>query len=432
MGVALLVAKGLLVGAVQGAGRDSEAAKRSHDSANRWKHYPVVVGNTGGTGARGVVELLSRFGLYMAPPAKGLLFDLCYSAEQLDNYCMMPLGSTLDVSEPYSGARALTAARDYKQQSGKQGRSNDKGLNGKPVNAKHGVNLVNANRQDKDVNDRDFTWLQSGKCLSPNKTELRESEGISRYLTSVPGRNQLKYRWGWKSPRTAFEMAKLFAVYPGLLFVHAVRSPLDIASDTWSHLKNRAMEFSIIHGGYEETSELLEERCTSIYARQTRSTCELSPQALKEVSECTGKSETCARKFAPEKGAWRCLQMMLWSETNSALNAFGQRCLAKENRYVLWNVEDGVGLRGRFSIERLEASLASALGIDLNLVQEAFHSFSTSKPRDDSRQRKLMYGKYEKTGIDVNKSIQCSEAAVPGTFGLLGYTAQQFVGSLPI
>ena len=46
-------------------------------AADDWRSAPVIVGGTAGSGTRGVVQMLQRLGIYMAPPRENPLFARC-------------------------------------------------------------------------------------------------------------------------------------------------------------------------------------------------------------------------------------------------------------------------------------------------------------------------------------------------------------------
>jgi len=47
-----------------------------------WYESPIVVGGTSGSGTRGVVDVLSKMGFYMHPPAASMVFKECYTSSE--------------------------------------------------------------------------------------------------------------------------------------------------------------------------------------------------------------------------------------------------------------------------------------------------------------------------------------------------------------
>ena len=109
--------------------------------------------------------------------------------------------------------------------------------------------------------------------------------------------------------------------------------------------------------------------------------CALSGTALDTMGSCKGTSggrdeaiiSRCAARAVASKAAdpepWRCLEMQLWAQINSAVSTFGRRCLgltgaaagavvSASGRYTVWHGEDGYGLRGDAALHDLQSSLA--------------------------------------------------------------------------
>jgi hypothetical protein len=107
--------------------------------------------------------------------------------------------------------------------------------------------------------------------------------------------------------------------------------------------------------------------------------------------------------------------MMLWAEINNAVRAFGSRCLAPTGRYVVWHGEDSYGLRGALSQEGLITDLMGALSLPSNIVRAGF--------LDDPaiRSRRLQYGKFLASGINVIQAMQCADAGSPATMVVFEY-----------
>ena len=67
------------------------------------------------------------------------------------------------------------------------------------------------------------------------------------------------------------------------------------------------------------------------------------------------------------------MDMMLWADMNSAVHAFGTKCLRQE-KYIPWHGEDDYGLRGLEQQKNFQLSLAGALNKPPNIVARAFKS----------------------------------------------------------
>ena len=164
-----------------------------------WKQSPVIISGTGGSGTRGVVDVLSRMGIYLHPDPSTDLFKETYNGPALDNVVMYP-------------------------ESG------------------HLIGMTDDGRFAGPSYD---TWLRSGPCEPrPEAEPLRLGKAGHDFLNSVPFANRRPLRWGWKNPKAIFHLEMLLAVYPGAVLVHVVRHPLDMASSQWEHLQNRAAEFT--------------------------------------------------------------------------------------------------------------------------------------------------------------------------------------------
>ena len=69
------------------------AAKICHcEWTGRWVDAPIVIGGTGGSGTRGVVDALSSLGIYISPYVGTDVFEHCINGEPLDSRCMFPHG----------------------------------------------------------------------------------------------------------------------------------------------------------------------------------------------------------------------------------------------------------------------------------------------------------------------------------------------------
>ena len=381
-----------------------------------WQRAPIVVGGTGGSGTRGVVDTLKKLGIFMHPKRSSKAFEQCYNGAALDNVCMHPegrfVGSPDDDSKMASPHYAGWLIGEH---------SNEAGSTCEP------------------------------RSMLP-EFPIGPARGLT-YMSTVPPEHQLPHRWGWKNPKTVFHLEKLLASFPDLIFIHVLRNPLDMASSVYEHLPNRVKEYSYLHGGFPAASEATTSTCLAVaqqlqtervsnastttgcegaafdHSGSTRgnglegetdnkydgnisssSNCERSSQQLCELTvaalesmggKCKGTNGgkdqavigQCAKHVGqPRKSAWRCLEMQLWAEINGGVHAFGQRCLVsappavsmamvvggaapaegrvhvvdtgfslEHTRYVEWHAEDEYGLRGSAKLATLQGSIAGKL-----------------------------------------------------------------------
>lgn len=223
-------------------------------------------------------------------------------------------------------------------------------------------------------------WLSANDCSTPlTLKSLSPSHGGKLFMESIPIQNQANYRWGWKDPHSMYHLVKLFSLYPRLVFVHALRNPLDLAADPWQHMKNRVVEFTSIHGGYAEAAVKMRQRCRSFEPSSVKDSLALKASEFKSIVDCHKKDiAECAKDAKrPQKGPWRCLEMMLWAEINVGVHAFGSNCLRPANRYVKFHSEDIYGLRGKLEQQNLQADL-SGMFARVSMFR-AFRSYSISE-----------------------------------------------------
>jgi hypothetical protein len=173
-----------------------------------------------------------------------------------------------------------------------------------------------------------MSWLVGDHCNTTSAAATNAGLEVSaiHYLNSVPDENRSPRRWGWKNPKTLYYLDWLLALYPNMLFVHVLRNPLDMASVQWQHLSHRALEFSGIHGGFDEASAVMTDRCAAMTASSFSgvpilgtNTDAVTAKSLARMSECSaGSEDDCAQRSAqPSAEPWRCLEMMLWAEINT-------------------------------------------------------------------------------------------------------------------
>jgi len=115
----------------------------------RWVDAPIVIGGTGGSGTRGVVDALSLLGIYISPDGGSDVFEHCINGEPLDNLCMFP--------------------------------------HGKLEKRKNTTEMLEKNYA---------AWLDSGSCKSPPYKEgLKLDHWGQAYVDSVPEVNRKPHRY---------------------------------------------------------------------------------------------------------------------------------------------------------------------------------------------------------------------------------------------
>ena len=237
----------------------------AHQTHASWRHAPIVVGGTGGSGTRGVLDILIKIGIYMAPDRESRVFHKCFNGEPMDNLCMVPVGRLQHNDTP-----------NY------------------------------------------YAWLLNGTCDGDSSSSdgLRLEPWGQLYVDSVPDTSRVALRWGWKIPTTMYHLDRLYNLFPGLVFIQAVRNPLDMASTYYEHLRNRVNEYQSIHQGYSNAARVISERC-AMAKHDVAGSCALLAKELKVMGKCN-TSITAMKHCDLTKASegWRCLEMQLWAEMN--------------------------------------------------------------------------------------------------------------------
>ena len=315
-------------------GSDAAAAPTAEYTV-RWQDAPIIITGVGGSGTRGVVDMLNALGFYLAP-AKGTKARGCLNGVPQDNHCMTP---------------------QFKKQPSKR-----------------------MSMPDYSV------WLEHGACVSEDlrfaQSNLELNSGGVTYMESVPLKNQQVHRWGFKHPKEMYRLNLLSAFFPGMLLIHVLRNPLDMAASYTEHLQYRCSEFSSLHGGAPKAAAVMKERCDTMHEEGT---CALTASELRQCSDLPGY-QTGLQKGDSLSGGWRCMEMMLWADINVAVHAFGDRCLRPEQRYIYWHGEDDYGLRGLEKQRNLQLSISRALNVSIDQVASVFqapHEENDDEPKDN-------------------------------------------------
>mmetsp|Transcript_19654 Transcript_19654/g.23372 ORF Transcript_19654/g.23372 Transcript_19654/m.23372 type:complete len:458 (-) Transcript_19654:457-1830(-) len=374
--------------------------KENKSPSNSWLKAPVIIGGTGGSGTRGVVDVLTKLGIYLYPSRHSQLFKECYNGEALDNVAMYPESGQLDGLQ----SEKKTAQKSYSK------------------------------------------WLLGNQCSPPNVSIPFVLSGKGRkYLGSIPEPNRKRYRWGWKNPKTIYHLHVLLSMYPDMVFIQVLRNPFDMASVQYEHLHNRALEFSDLNGGFEETAALSNFRCLTISPNNPKA-CLVSSSALKTISECRGPHTDvpkCVKQTdTPKPSPWRCLDMQLWAQINAAAYVYGVRCLNDQDKFLLWHGEDVYGMRGEGAQLKLQERITDVLGLDGAKVALAFTKERTQlnhrrlsrtesnngnqlnhrRFNNEWSRRRLGYGKYKESSMNLTLAYSCAEAAVPGVMSAFHYS----------
>ena len=290
-----------------------------------------------------------------------------------------------------------------------------------------------------------MTWLKESPCdlelyqESESSQHIVLSAGTRKYLESVPKRNRKQYRWGWKSTQSVLKLDELFTQFSGMLYVHVVRNPFDMAS-AFENLPARSREFAAIHGGYTPAADIMTKRCGMLVAGRQSALCTVSPRSMKDLAECS--AYPCEPRLSKYKvgissssAAKQCLMLQHWAEVNAAVHTFGRRCLSPvSGRYLLWHGEDLFGLRGEGLRRAHIAKVADALHFAPAKVLAAFsnstnssklimssHHRTRSLGATEQFRRRLIFGKFKKSAMNVERGMACAEQAVPGVLESFGY-----------
>jgi hypothetical protein len=213
----------------------------------------------------------------------------------------------------------------------------------------------------------------------------------------------------------------LFAYYPGMVFLHVLRNPLDMAYSYKEHLSSVSSEFKALHGGNQQAAKLMNERCEKIILKmpviRTVENCAVAPKNLANMSFPLCTQNVCGRDKTPPS-AWSCLHVMLWAEINPAVRAWGDHCLRSSNRYTYYHGEDSYSLRGAGNTTRLAEHLAGIIHVPLWTVVKVFEE----QAAEAQSRRELSYGKYRgDANFDAALTAQCAEVARPGVLASFGY-----------
>ena len=281
------------------------------------------------------------------------------------------------------------------------------------------------------------SWLQGSPCdLALYQEEEGEmhivpSSGTGRVMKAVPKRCQRRHRWGWLNTQSIFRLDELWTQYPGLIFIHIVRNPLDMAAsigaDLFLPLRDRAKEFASIHGGYLGAADAMTKRCEGIRPAKDPHgfSCRIPAKTIKELAECTGKHCMTPASSAQQE-PWQCMQCMLWAEINTAVHDFGQRCLIRSNRrrYVVWHSEDAFNLRGPVLAKKLVQQLSDALGIKQERVVLGMENGTRGVDHPPAFSIRNEVGDDSSQG----RSRKCANAAIPGVLDSFGYSGSSGFG----
>lgn len=217
-----------------------------------------------------VLDVLQKLSVYMVPDRKSRLLKKCYNGEPLDDGCMVPVGAIRH--------------------------SNDR----------------------RNSMSNYYNWLMRGTCNIRNgtSTTLNLSFWGQEYMDTVPDASRFPLRWGWKLPTTMYNLDRIFELFPDLVYIQAVRNPLDMASAFYEHLPYRVREFESIHSGYKNAASVLKKRCT-IAKHGKAGSCALTSKELVAMGKCSESLRNRKRcDLAATSEGWRCLEMQLWAEMN--------------------------------------------------------------------------------------------------------------------
>ena len=268
-----------------------------------WYQAPVVIGGTGGSGTRGVVDHAQSRGVFIL----GTDAQACKPNDAMDTKCIE--GCTLP-----GVPKSLTAYVEG-------------------------------------------TVVDGAKIPPPNSTRnvagaCRDPDRAMRALREIPESNQKAWGWGWKHPKTMYRVAELRAVFPCLHYVHVMRDPRDMAAAYLEHVDYRAaeiMQVALAQGCAPKngTTPAWAAACLCRNDTICLSTVAKLP-FFNKLKTIRGKATAAAfeknlppARQRPTRLALQCMHLLLWANANSAFAkwALHDGGLAQTGEYLRWQSE---------------------------------------------------------------------------------------------
>ena len=257
----------------------------------KWWQSPVVIGGTGGSGTRGVVERLKRLGLYVL----GSDPKLCRANVAGDTSCMDSCvhGSSRD-------DLAIIAS----------------------------------------MKSRRSEW----RNLSSLVVYCGTSTGAQHVLHDLPLQHRRPWRWSWKHPSAVmYSLPSLRAVFPCMHYIHVLRLPMDMAAAAFEHVGNRAAEMQRVAAalGYMGASQ----RGAAAYLCNGDKVCLRIIGPLNRDAPNIGASATSPEweqyvgRSLSRMTALRCWHLLLWSHVNALVVQWAQHVLGDRGSLLLWPSE---------------------------------------------------------------------------------------------
>jgi hypothetical protein len=306
-----------------------------------WWHAPVLVSGTGGSGTRGVVDVLSQQGIFVL----GMDKKSCKPNHAFDTTCL-------------SGCA--------------------------PSNSLETFLAPNTTRGPQ--------WRTLGQI-----THACDSKGIAqKALAGVPLAHRRKWGWGWKHPAMMYHLADLRIVFPCLHFVHTLRDPRDMSAVPHDHLANRANEWRrAAQALLGKATTKFDHRSAAIFLCKGDDICTRVVDALPSTVPSGGRGTTTSafrKRLANEpalKRAAQCADLLLWSVVNPLLAGWarGPHGLRERGAYLPWRSEVQLAVGSHEASAGMEALQAGTLRL-------AAPTSLPVKAPDPVRRRRLDYGKW--------------------------------------
>ena len=263
------------------------AAEKLDERRCKWWHSPVLVGGTGGSGTRGVVQLLESLGVHVL----GSNSTVCRGNSAGDTDCMSSCAHGADLA---AFASMSVPAAQW----------------------------------------RNLTQLIA-HCNSTKATNV---------LLRLPVRYRQPWRWAWKHPSgVMYSLSKLREVFPCGHYVHVLRLPMDMAAVPFEHVGNRASEMRRVATalGYQGGTQA----GAAAYLCNGDPTCLSVTSPLQRDAPNTRLGETTPEyrlyvsSSAARMEALRCWHLLLWSHVNPMVVRWGQSALSERGGVLLWPSE---------------------------------------------------------------------------------------------
>ena len=258
-----------------------------------WWHSPVVIGGTGGSGTRGVVELLGGHGVHVL----GSDPKICPPNNDAgDTSCMTSCyDDRIDDLEAFASVRIPTAE-----------------------------------------------WHNLTELIDHCKA--RQAQNV---LLRLPARNRRRWGWSWKHPSNVmYSLFSIRKVFPCMHYMHVLRMPMDMAAVPFEHVGNRAAEMRRVASalGYSGPTQA----GAAAYLCNGDRTCLRVVGPLELDAPHAGRGATSpawmhnVSSSDARTRALRCWHLLLWSHVNPLVVRWAQSALRERGALQLWVSESTI------------------------------------------------------------------------------------------